>query len=220
MGPRAFDRWLRRDWPKLFPATPERTRLFRLMANHRDWADRFLADPTLFGVADGFGIELICPAREGRSQDQQGRKGLSNHRWIVGAKLGAVLNGRGEVVAWDAATASAYEGKAFRHLVGRFDGEMIVPADNGFHLSKASGGAPPTLKVCKRKTWGERIVVETFFSMLTVVCRFKRQTHRAWRYFVTRLGFTMAAFNLLVNWDGLDLGDDGKYHPSIARFSL
>ena len=36
-----------------------------------------------------------------------------------------------------------------------------------------------------------------------------------------RLGFTVAAFNVLINWDGpLALGDDGKYHPSIARFSL
>ena len=220
VGVRAFDRWLRRDWLKLFPGCPERTRPFRLLANHRAWADRFLADPTIFGVIDGFGIELIHPAREGRSVDQQGRKGLSNHRWIDGGKLGAVLNGRGEVVAWDAAVASAYDGKAFRHLVERFDGQMIVLADNGFHLSAASGGDPPNLKLCKRKTWGERIVIETFFSMLTVVCHFKHLTHRAWRYFVTRLGYTMAAFNVMIGWDGLDVGEDGKYHPSIAQFSL
>ena len=31
-GNRAFYRWLSRDWRKLFPALPERTRLFRLLA--------------------------------------------------------------------------------------------------------------------------------------------------------------------------------------------
>ncbi len=33
------------------------------------------------------GIELIHPMREGRSPQQIGRKGLSNHRWMVGGKL-------------------------------------------------------------------------------------------------------------------------------------
>jgi len=38
------------------------------------------------------GIELIHPMREGRSPQQIGRKGLSNHRWMVGGKLCLVLN--------------------------------------------------------------------------------------------------------------------------------
>ena len=37
-------------------------------------------------------IELIHPMREGRSPQQIGRKGLSNHRWIVGGKLCLLLN--------------------------------------------------------------------------------------------------------------------------------
>ena len=41
----------------------------------------------MLGVIDTYGIELIHPMREGRSPQQIGRKGLSNHRWIVGGKL-------------------------------------------------------------------------------------------------------------------------------------
>jgi hypothetical protein len=217
---RAFYRWLWRDWRGLFPRLPERTRLFRLLAKHRAWTDRFMAEPTFFGVVDGYGIELIHPCREGRSVDQLGRKGFSNHRWIDGGKLGAVLNGRGEVVAWDAAVASAYDGKAFADMIAQFDGRMIILADNGFHQSQANGGDPPNLQLCKRKTWSERIVIETMLSMLTTVCHFKSMAHRCWRYFETHLGLAMAAFNVLINWDGLPLGDDKKYHPSIARFNL
>jgi hypothetical protein len=35
---------------------------------------------------------LIHPMREGRSPQQIGRKGLSNHRWMVGGKLGCRLD--------------------------------------------------------------------------------------------------------------------------------
>jgi len=52
VGNRAFYRWLTRDWRKLFPALPERTRLFRLLAIHRTWTDEFLAMPSVLGVVD------------------------------------------------------------------------------------------------------------------------------------------------------------------------
>src|SRR4051794_472027 len=55
-GERAFYRWASRDLRPMFPRLPDRTRLFRLLATHRDWANRFLAAPTLFGVADSFGV--------------------------------------------------------------------------------------------------------------------------------------------------------------------
>src|SRR5215472_2641582 len=84
VGNRAFYRWLTRDYRALFPRLPERTRLFRLFRTHHDWTRVFLAAPTILGVIDTYGIELIHPMREGRSPQQIGRKGLSNHRWIVG----------------------------------------------------------------------------------------------------------------------------------------
>ena len=71
-----------RDYGPLFPRLPERTRLFRLLKTHQDWTQAFLAAPTVLGVIDTYGIELIHPIREGRSSQQIGRKGLSNHRWI------------------------------------------------------------------------------------------------------------------------------------------
>jgi len=88
VGNRAFYRWLDKDYRPLFPRLPDRTRLFRLFATHQAWAAALLADPTVLGVADSYGIELLHPMREGRSPRQIGRKGKSNHRWIVGGKLG------------------------------------------------------------------------------------------------------------------------------------
>ena len=86
VGNRPFYRWLTRDYRPLFPRLPERTRLFRLFKTHQDWTRVFLAAPTVLGVIDTYGIELIHPMREGRSPQQIGRKGLSNHRWIVGGQ--------------------------------------------------------------------------------------------------------------------------------------
>jgi hypothetical protein len=91
-GNRAFYRWLTRDYRTLFPRLPERTRLFRLFRVHQDWTQVFLAAPTVLGVIDTYGIELIYTIREGRSPHQIGRKGLSNHRWIVGGKRCLLLN--------------------------------------------------------------------------------------------------------------------------------
>lgn len=203
----------------LFPRLPERTRLFRLFAAHRAWTGRFLADPTFFGVADTYGIELVHPVREGRSPRQIGRKGKSNRRWIVGVKLAVVLNRRGLVAAWDCAAANASDTE-FRPLVARFDGAMVVLTDAGFHASRERGGDPPNMKVCRPKTWGERMVVETVLSMLTVVSHLKKVGHRAWRYVLARLAYTVAAFNVLVQWHGLEPGEDGNFHRSIAEFSL
>jgi hypothetical protein len=105
-GNRAFSRWLTRDYRGLFPHLPERTRLLRLFVTHQEWTQAFLATPTVLGVIDTYGIELIHPIREGRSPQQIGRKGLSNHRWIVGGKLCLLLNQYGLVVGWDGATAN------------------------------------------------------------------------------------------------------------------
>src|SRR5512144_39507 len=93
-GERAFYRWLVRDYQPLFPRLPERSRLFRLLRTHRAWTYRFLAAPTLLGVIDTYGIELLHPRRYGRSRTQWGWKGVSNYRWIVGGKLCLLLTSR------------------------------------------------------------------------------------------------------------------------------
>ncbi len=147
---------------------------------------------------------------------QIGKKGKSNHRWIVGGKLCLLLNHLGLVVDWDCDTANVHDSQ-FQDVVGRFQDEMVVLGDEGFH---AAQGDPPNLKLCERGEWNERMEVETVLSMLTLVCHTKRVMHRVWDYFLSRMGFTMAAFNLLVQWDGLKADDDGFVHLSIAEFSL
>lgn len=112
-GNRAFYHWLKNNWQHFFPSLPHRTRLFRLFNTHRHWIDCILADPSLIGVIDSYGIELIHPRREGRSPKQIGKKGLSNQRWIVGGKLCLLLNHLGLIVAWDVDTANVYDGSAF-----------------------------------------------------------------------------------------------------------
>jgi hypothetical protein len=46
-----------------------------------------MAAPTVLGVMDTDGLELIHPMRAGRGLQQRGRKGRSNHRWMVDGKL-------------------------------------------------------------------------------------------------------------------------------------
>lgn len=212
----AFYRWVEHDLKMFFPHLPERTRLFRLFVTHQDWTMRFLAKPTILGVADSYGIELVHPMREGRSEKQIGKKGKSNHRWIVGGKLGFVLNQWGLITAWDCATANVHD-SYFQPLIRPFEEAMIVLTDTNFH---AAQGDPHNLKICARGEWNVRMVVESVLSMLTQVCHFKKVGHRVWAYFHARLAFTMAMFNVLVQWDGLQPDETGYIHLSLARFSL
>jgi hypothetical protein len=66
----------------------------------------------------------------------------------------------------------------------------------------------------------DRILVETVLSMLTLVCHFKKVMHRVWAYFHARLGCTMAAFNVLVQWHGCQPYVSGFVPLSIAAFRL
>lgn len=217
VGNRAFYRWLKRDYLDLFPKLPDRTRLFRLFNTHRQYTQLFLANPTIIGLVDTYGIELIHPRREGRSEKQIGKKGLSNKRWIVGGKLCLVLNHIGLVVDWDVSTANVYDGTAFQDIVERNAEKMVVFADEGF-LKK--DWHPANLKICKRGEWNTRMIIETVLSMLTLVCHFKKVMHRKWEYFKSRLAYTMAMFNILVQWDGIQVDEAGDVHFSLAPFSL
>ena len=216
VGNRAFYRWVKRDYLPLFPHLPERTRLFRLFSAHQDWSHRFMAEPTLLGVADTYGIELLHPWRYKRSPKQVVRKGFSNHKWIVGGKLCLLLNKWGLVVDWDCATANVHD-SAFAPMIAQYQEEMVVLADRLFSLKE---GNPPNLLICKRGEWNVRMMIETVLSMLHTVCHLKRMAHRVWTYFRARLAYTMAAFNLLAQWSGLRPDQHGRVHLSIANFSL
>ncbi len=212
---RAFYRWIVRDYRCLVPRLPERTRLLRLFATHRAWADYFLAEPTVLGVADRYGSELVHPMRDGRSPQQIGRNGTSNQRWIVGVKVAYLVTQPGVVVAWDSAAANVYDA-VFQSLIADFADDMVVFTDMGFH---AKTGDPPTMKACPRTTWNVRMVVAMVLAMLTRVCQLKKITQRRWPYVLARLSFTMALFNLLVQWDGLPV-TGGHVSLSMAQFSL
>jgi hypothetical protein len=216
-GQRAYWRWLTRDYRALFPQLPTRIRLFRLFNQHRYLVDAFLAEPSLIGVIDSYGIELLHPIREGRSEQQLGRKGMSNHRWIVGGKLCYVLNHLGLIVRWDCATANVYDGSRFQHLVDNLADDMVIFADTGF---AKQDWQPTNLRLCKRGEWNVRMVVETVLSMLTYICHFKHSLHKVWAYFETKLAFTMALFNILVQWYGFQPDETGFVPLSIAEFSL
>ncbi|HEX2092353.1 MAG TPA: hypothetical protein VHG28_08125 [Longimicrobiaceae bacterium] len=215
-GQRAFYRWLVQNLGHLFPQLPERTRLFRLFRTHRFWAEHFLAKATTLGVIDSYGIEFIHPWREGRTPNQIGKKGLSNHRWIVGGKLCLLLNQWGLVVDWDLGTANEHD-TVFQPLIARWKEKMIVLADGNFH---ARAGDPPNLKLCARGEWNVRMLVETVLSMLTVCWQFKRMPHREWDYFEMHLAFALAAFNLLAAWEGLQPDENGFIPLSIAQLTL
>jgi hypothetical protein len=215
-GNRAFYRWLTRDYRTLFPPLPERTRLLRLFTTPQDWTQACLAAPTVRGVIDTYGIELIHPMREGRSPQQIGRKGLSNHRWLVGGKLCLLLNQWGFIVAWDCATANVPD-KTLQWLIRQCEARMLILSDTGFH---AAAGDPTNLTLGQRGEWPDRRLVETVLSMLTLVYHFKRVMHRVWTYFHARLAYTLAAFNVLVQWHGFQPYASGFVPLSMAEFGL
>lgn len=217
VGNRPFYRWLERDYKPLFPRLPTRIRLFRLFNSHQHLINVFMASPSMLGVIDTYGIELIHPRREGRTPAQIGRKGISNQRWIVGGKLCLLLNHLGLVVDWGCDTANVYDGTAFQHIVEGVENSMVVFADEGF---QKNDWHPENLRLCKPGEWNVRMLIETVLSMLTYVCHFKKVMHRTWTAFKTRLGFTMALFNILTQWHGLQPNEDGFVSLSIADFNL
>ena len=126
------------------------------------------------------------------------------------------MNQYGLIVAWDCATANVAD-NTFQFLIQQFENRMIILSDTAFH---AAEGDPTNLKLCQRGEWNDRILIETVLSMLTIVCHFKKVTRRGWAYFQARLAFTMAAFNVLVQWHGCLPNASGFVPLSIAEFGL
>ena len=213
---RAFYDWLKDNYGQLFPRLPDRTRLFRRLRAQRDWTGYFLADCTVLGVADSYGVELRHPIREGRRDHQIGKKGKSNHRWIVGGKLCVVLNKLGLIADWDCATANVHD-QTFLPLLAHYDGQMIILADTGFHRAK---GNPANVKLCRRGEWNVRMIVETTFSMMTQVWGSKEMRHRVWEGFEAHLAYMVAAFNILAQWNWLEPDAEGRIRRSISHFTL
>jgi hypothetical protein len=214
----AFYRWLKQNWCALFPNLPERTRLFRRLKTHRRLTEKFLAEPTLFGVIDSYGIELCHPIRENHQPNRKriGRKGFASWKWIVGGKFCLLTNKFGLVTNWAVKTANVSD-QQFLPLVEAVSEQMIVLADVNF---RRKTNQPENLKLCRRGEWNDRMLIETVFSLLSQVCKLKHLRQRVWAYFEMRLAFTVALFNLLQQWNGLNIDEKGVSHLSLAEFSL
>jgi hypothetical protein len=216
VGQRAFYRWIKRDYGDWFPGLPERTRLFRRLKTHWKWAQKFLAKPSLLGIIDSYGVELIHPIRRGRANKAFIAPGMSNHRWIVGCKLCLATNHLGQIIGWAWAPANAHD-SWFHPIIEAFKDVSVILADTGFH---AKEGDPENMKACRRGEWNCRMLIETVNSMLTVVCHTKKMRHQIAGYFQAHLGFMVAAFNTLIEWFGLLPEEDGFVPLSIAEFNL
>ena len=120
------------------------------------------------------------------------------------------------IADWDCNTANVHD-RTFLPLLAHYDGQMIVLTDAGFHRAK---GDPANVKVCKRGHWNVRMTVATTFSMLTQVWGSKEMRHRAWAKFEAHVCYIVAAFNILVQWDGMQPDENGRIHRSIAHFTL
>ncbi len=64
------------------------------------------------------------------------------------------------------------------------------------------------------------MVVETAFSMLTVVCKAKKIHHRVEIYIETRLAYMAAMFNICLKLFHELHPDESVFKMSIAEFSL
>jgi hypothetical protein len=219
---RAFYRWLRRELRSLFPHLPERTRLHRVLCACAAWTERFLAQPTFFGVLDSYGIELLHPRRCGRTKNQWARIGKSNGRWIAGAKLGLSINNQGQVVNWEVAPANVSD-LEFLPLAHALQEQSILLADRGFLLSRKPKKAylhkrkgrrrAGNVQVCERGQWPPRRLVETVFALLTQIFALKHLTQRQRPGVVMHVAYAIAAYNICTSWHGaVDL--------HLAQFAL
>ena len=213
---RAFYRWLKRDYNALFGGLPDRTRLQRSLAAHEEWLDLFLVEVSPFTVMDSYPVELLFPIRQGRSKQQIGKKGRDKGRWMIGGRFWVMLDTYGRMVDWYFYPLN-HPDKDFNRFAAPFQDQTITLTDLGF---RDANGAPSHHKFCQKGTWNERMVVETVFAMLTVVCQLKKVFHRSETYIFSRLACVAAMFNVLYSLFHQLHPDQSPFKMSIAEFSL
>jgi len=202
---RRFYRWLQGNLGDCFPLLPERSRLQRRLIQHRGWVEDFLADPSLFCIADSYGIELRHPVRELQPPKTRrvGNKGKSNGRWIHGMKILLILNDQDQVVDFALSLASPAD-KCFNPLLAQYNQQAIILVDLGF---RDKDGIPECLKLCQHKTWGERMSIERLFSQLTRLVRAKKRHHRTEQGLLAWWSYLIMALNLITLTPNLSLAD-------------
>ena len=176
---------------------PERSRLCRLLIKNRKLCNTFLSSETFFNVLDSFGVEIIHPAREGRSEQSKSvsKKGKSNHRWIIGRKINVSINGELEITDYQDATANVCDNTFDDQY--RKDEEHLYLTDNGYRKQAKYGGTPPNFKICQSGTWNERMWVERLFSLWTRICGMKHSFHRSVTGFQAKVAYLVALTNIV-----------------------
>jgi hypothetical protein len=191
---RAFYRWILFNYRTLFPNAPHYTRLLRLFRTHAHLCDRFLAAVSTMSIVDTYGIELIHPRREGRSEAQLGRTGKSNGRWIVGIKWVVLINQRGEIIDWCWDTANEHD-NTFCELVTAYNDKTIGFSDRGFRKRDT---VPENFWYCAKGEWNDRYLIECVFRWMSDTFDAKQLYHRVDEYLEARLRSVAAAFNILL----------------------
>jgi hypothetical protein len=212
---RAFCRWLTRDYAGLFGGLVDRTTLLRQLRTQQYQADRLLGEASLLNVIDSFPIELLFSLRAGRSKRQIGTKNRDKGRWSIGVKLCWILNTLGQVVGWHWLPMN-HPDQDFLPLVELIKDDGVVLADMGFRCKR---GVPDNLKLCLKGDWNDRMMIETTFSLLTVICQAKKMFHRTAAHLEARFAYMAAMFNVLVKLDR-QFHPEHKFTLSIAEFSL
>jgi hypothetical protein len=213
---RAFYRWLKRDYAALFRGLPDRSTLQKQLKSQQVHTDLLLDTPSVLNVVDSFPIELIFPIREGRSKQQYGGKNRDKGRWSIGVKMAWIVNTFGQVCGWIWDKMN-YPDNDFLDFLEEYDGQAIMLTDLGF---RCKDGVPDNVKLCTKGTWNDRMVIETIFSLLTVVCKAKKIHHRVEAYIETRLAYTAAMFNVWLRLFHDLHPDESQFKISIAEFSL
>jgi hypothetical protein len=213
---RAFYRWLKRDYDRLFGGLPDRTTVQRQLRAQQTHTDRLLDEPSVLNVMDSYPIELLFPLRHGRSPQQLGKKNKDKGRWSIGIKLGWVLNTYGQVVGWHWLTMNRPD-QDFLPLAWLIGDEGVILTDLGF---RCKAGLPTNLKLCPKGTWNDRMLIETAFSLLTVVCQSKKMFHRVAAHLEAHLAYLAAMFNVLLSLFRQLHPEAGDFKVSIAEFSL
>ena len=135
---------------------------------------------------------------------------------MQGFDLRVSKNKFGLVCGFQTATANVSDIE-FHALLRKFEKEMVICSDTGFH---SKSGNPENVKICKRGTWNERMIVESVFSLIRRCCQGKQMRHRVWECFEMRLGFLLVIFNILQLWSDSNIDEAGVVHLSIAEFAL
>src|SRR5215208_2819441 len=213
---RAFYRWLKRDFDQLFGGLPDRSNALRQLSEYQYLTDLLLEQPSVLNVVDSYPMEMLFPIREGRSKQQFGGKSRDKGRWSVGVKLCWILNRFGQVCGWIWDKMNCPD-QNFLDFFEEYDQEAILLADWGF---RCADGVPNNVKLCKKGTWNDRMVVETAVSLLTVVCHAKKIHHRLEPYIEARLAYTVAMFNICLKLFHQLHPEESVFKMSIAEFSL